>query len=60
VRSVAQQETANATEALVEREKIRAEIMDVLTPAQQQSFTQMSDEWRSFVEDRLSHIGDQL
>jgi Spy/CpxP family protein refolding chaperone len=60
VRSVAQQEAENVAEAIVEREKIRGEIMTVLTPDQQKKITQISSEVRSVIDDRVSQLGDGL
>jgi len=60
VRSVAQQRNATLADALVEREKVRAEIFAVLTPAQQQKANQLADEFRSALQDRIATLGDQL
>jgi Spy/CpxP family protein refolding chaperone len=60
VRSVAQQRSATMTEALVEKEKVRAEIFGVLTPAQQQKANQMTEEFRTAIQERLLNLGDQL
>lgn len=60
VRGVAAQQVQNMTDALVEREKIRAEIMAVLDPSQQQTFNQMTSELRAAFEHHLSSLGNQL
>ncbi|HEY0702431.1 MAG TPA: Spy/CpxP family protein refolding chaperone [Candidatus Acidoferrales bacterium] len=60
VRSVAQQRSGTLTEALVEKEKVRAEIFAVLTPAQQQKANQMADEMRAKIRDRIVNLGDQF
>jgi Spy/CpxP family protein refolding chaperone len=60
VRSIAQQEAENMAEGIVEREKIRAEVLDVLTPEQQRKFNQLAGEFRSAVQDRIADLGDQL
>ena len=60
VRSVAQQRNATLTEALVEKEKVRAQIFAVLTPAQQQKANQIADEVRAMIQDRIVTLGDQL
>lgn len=60
VRSIAQQEAGNMAEGIVEREKIRAEVLGVLTPEQQRKFDQLAGEFRSAVQDRITNLGDQL
>jgi Spy/CpxP family protein refolding chaperone len=60
VRSVAQKRNATLTEALVEKEKVRAEIFAVLTPAQQEKANQIGAEMRSMIQERIATIGDQL
>jgi len=60
VRSVAQQQSSTYADAIVEREKIRAQIMQLLTPDQQQKLSTLSTEFRSAIEDRLSNLGDGL
>jgi len=60
VRSVAQEQAANITDAIVEKEKIRSEIFAVLTPRQQQRLNQISDDWRDAMRDRLETLGDGL
>jgi periplasmic protein CpxP/Spy len=60
VRSVAQERSATMTEALVEKEKIRAQIFALLTPVQQQKVDQLADELRSVIQDRIGTLGDQL
>jgi periplasmic protein CpxP/Spy len=60
VRSVAQERAATVTEAMVEKEKVRAQIFAVLTPAQQQKVNQVTDEVRSMIQERLSTLGDNL
>lgn len=53
VRSVAQQRAATATELVVEREKVRTQILALLTPAQQEKLKQMREAIRSRVEERM-------
>ena len=60
VRSAAQQQAANLADAIVEREKIRSEILAVLNPDQQQKLNQISSEVRSAIADRINHLGDGL
>jgi len=60
VRSIAQQQAGNMTEAIVEREKIRAQIMAVLAPNQQQKFNELASEFRTAIEDRIATLGDEL
>lgn len=60
VRSVAQQQAANITDAIVEREKIRSEIFAVLNPDQQKKLDEISQDWRAAVRDRLATLGDEL
>lgn len=60
VRGVAEQQAAAVTEAIVEREKVRAEIMDVLTPPQQQTFNRMTGQLREAFAERISSLGSQL
>jgi Spy/CpxP family protein refolding chaperone len=60
VRSVAEQQAGNMAEALVEREKVRAEILALLNPEQRQKFNQLAAEFRSAIDDRIANLGDQL
>jgi len=60
VRSVAQQQSASYADALVEREKVRSEIMAVLNPDQQQKLKQLTTEFRTALENRLTTLGDGL
>jgi len=60
VRSVAQQQAGTMSDALVEREKIRAEILAVLNPQQQQTFERLTTELRSAMTERLANLGDAL
>jgi Spy/CpxP family protein refolding chaperone len=60
VRTVAQQQSSSYTDAIVEREKIRAQIMQILTPDQQQKLAALGAEFRSAIEDRLANLGGGL
>lgn len=60
VRSVAQQQSANFTDAIVEKEKVRSEIFQVLTPAQQQKGNEMASDFRAAMKDRLATLGEPL
>jgi Spy/CpxP family protein refolding chaperone len=60
VRSIAQRQSANYVEAIVEKEKIRSQIHEVLTPEQRRRFNQLSTEFRAAVFDRLDNFGDQF
>lgn len=60
VRSFAQQHESTVEDALVEREKVRTEIGQVLTPEQQQKAEQIREDLRSRFFERLTTIGDQL
>jgi Spy/CpxP family protein refolding chaperone len=60
VRSLAQAQSANFTDAVVEKEKIRGEIFQVLTPAQQQKADQMVSDFHAAMKDRLATLGDSL
>jgi protein CpxP len=60
VRSFAQQHESTMEDALVEREKVRTEILQVLTPEQQQKAEQVREDLRSRFFERLTTIGDQL
>jgi len=60
VRSVAQQQSANFTDAIVEKEKIRGEIFQLLTPAQQQKANAMASDFHAAMADRLATLGDSL
>jgi len=60
VRQVAARRNATLTEALVEREKVRAEIYALLTPEQRQTADRIAADIRGAVQDRLATLGDQL
>jgi protein CpxP len=60
VRSFAQQHESTMEDALVEQEKVRTEILQVLTPEQQQKAEQIREDIRSRFFERLTTIGDQL
>lgn len=60
VQSVAQQRSVTAANALMEREKVRAEIFAVLSPEQQQKATQIGTELRNHIRERILTMGDQL
>ena len=60
VRTFAQQHESTMEDALVEREKVRTEILQVLTPEQQQKAEQIRENLRSRFFERLATIGDQL
>jgi Spy/CpxP family protein refolding chaperone len=60
VRMLAQQQGAYIAEAIVEREKIRAQVFAVLTPEQRRIFNRLRGEFRSTLEYRIAHLGDQL
>jgi len=60
VRSVAQRQSATVVESIVEREKIRSEIMAVLSPDQQRKFNTIAGEFRTAVGTRLATLGDEL
>ena len=60
VRSFARQHESTVEDAMVEREKVRTEITQVLTPEQQQKAEQIRENLRSRFFERLTTIGDQL
>jgi protein CpxP len=60
IRSFAQQHESTAEDASVEREKVRTEILQVLTPEQQQKAEQIREDLRTRFFERLTTIGDQL
>lgn len=60
VRSFAQQHESTVQDALVEREKVRTEIWQVLTPEQRHRAEQIREDVRSRFFERLATIGDQL
>ncbi|HWA95353.1 MAG TPA: Spy/CpxP family protein refolding chaperone [Terracidiphilus sp.] len=60
VRNFARQNEATTEDILVEREKVRSEILAVLTPEQRQKAELMREQsYRRFMQ-RLNTIGDQL
>jgi Spy/CpxP family protein refolding chaperone len=48
------------TDAVVEREKLRVELLAILTPAQQKKLSQMRARFGSAMDDRLLTLGDNL
>jgi Spy/CpxP family protein refolding chaperone len=56
---VARYASAN-TSAVVERQKLRVELMAILTPAQQQKLEQMRARFGAVVDERLETLGDNL
>jgi Spy/CpxP family protein refolding chaperone len=60
VRSVAQQQSSNFTDAIVEKEKVRSEIFQVLTSAQQRKANEMTSDFRAAMKDRLATLGEPL
>lgn len=60
VRAFAQEHVSTTEDVLVEREKIRTEIMQVLTPDQRKQAEQIRRRFSIQLTDRLSTIGDQL
>lgn len=60
VRSFAQEHESTVEDAIVEREKVRTEILRVLTPEQQQKAEQIREDLCSRFFERLTTIGDQL
>lgn len=60
VRSFARQHESTVEAALVEREKVRTEVWQVLTPEQQQKAEQVREDLRSRFFERLATVGDQL
>jgi periplasmic protein CpxP/Spy len=59
-RTLAEQQGANLADAIVEREKIRAQVFAVLTPEQRRTVNRLRGEFRSSLEYRIAHLGDQL
>jgi protein CpxP len=60
VRSFARQHESTVEDVMVEREKVRTEIWQVLTPDQQQKAEQIREELRSRFFERLATVGDQM
>ena len=60
VRSFARKHESTVEDAMVEREKVRTELWQVLTPEQQQKAEQIREDLRSRFFERLTTIGDQL
>jgi protein CpxP len=60
VRAFAAEHQQTATDVLVEREKVRSEILQVLTAEQKQKLEAMRAQWSGQFVDRLSTLGDQL
>jgi Spy/CpxP family protein refolding chaperone len=60
VRQFAQQHEATLEDVLVERQKVRSEILAVLTPEQRQKAQQMRVQMRTRFNNRLDALGDLL
>lgn len=60
VRAFAREHVSTTEDVLVEREKVRTEIMQVLTPDQRKEAEQIRRALSAQLTDRLSAIGDQL
>lgn len=60
IREIVQQQSGTIADAIVERERIRFQIMAVLTPEQQQKAKQLSEEFHGYLEKRLSTLGDEM
>ncbi len=60
VRSFAKENERTSEDRLVEREKIRAEVMQVLSPAQQQKLAQLRAERSSDLIDHFAFLVDQI
>lgn len=60
VRAFAREHESTTEDALVEREKVRAQIMQVLTPDQRKEAEQIRQKFAAQLANRLSSIGDQL
>lgn len=60
VRNFAQQHASTTEDVFVERQKVRAEIMQVLTPDQQKRVGQLQETLSARLSDRLATIGDDL
>ncbi len=60
VRSFARQHESTLEDALEEREKLRTQVWQVLTPEQQQKAEQIREELRSRFFEHLATIGDQM
>jgi Spy/CpxP family protein refolding chaperone len=60
VRAFAQEHVSTSEDVLVEREKVRTEIMQVLTPEQRKEAEQIRRKFSAQLADRLSVVGDQL
>jgi Spy/CpxP family protein refolding chaperone len=60
VREFARKHEATAEDVQVEREKIRTEIMQMLTPEQQQKTSELRQQIFERFTERLTNIGDQM
>ena len=60
VRAFARRQASTTEDVLVEREKVRTEIMQVLTPSQRKMAEQIRRKSVAQLADRLSSIGDRL
>ena len=59
-RTIAAKYAEANTSAVVEREKLRVELMAILTPAQQKKLSQLRARFGAAVDDRLLTLGDNL
>jgi Spy/CpxP family protein refolding chaperone len=60
IRSVAAQNAVTQADVLVEREKLRNELLTVLTPAQRDTLQQMRKARRTLIQANISSFADQL
>ncbi len=60
VRNFARQHASTTEDVLVEREKVRTEILQVLAPAQREKLQQMRLTMQSSITERLANLGDQI
>jgi Spy/CpxP family protein refolding chaperone len=60
VRTFARQHVSTMEDAMLEREKVRAAIWQILTPEQQQTADHIRADMRARFFERLSTVGDQL
>jgi Spy/CpxP family protein refolding chaperone len=59
-RAIAAKYAETNTDAVVEREKLRVELLAILTPAQQKKLSQLRARFGSALDDRLLTLGDNL
>jgi Spy/CpxP family protein refolding chaperone len=60
IRRIVQQHDTTRTNALVEREKVRFEVLSVLTAKQRTRLMQMSEDARGQLQDRFDHLAELL